>query len=182
MTELALVPEWLKDLVQPADTCWSSREGLEMCEDGEAYWEEVCSVTQVVLTSNHGSSSSKYESWQVIDYVLCPECAKDLLTDKGRFSNGVLVRKDEWNDTEIPRRQRITPFAKRPANRGELCMSCSDSKLRGTYFYPELGGWVPLVGNGAPDEEEWLEHENEIPVKTILDIGDIVSERWVQPD
>ena len=182
MTELALVPEWLKDLVQPVDTCWSSQEGLEMCEDGEAYWEEVVSVTQVTLISAHDDSSSKYESWNTVDYVLCPACAKDLLTDKGRFSNGVLVREDEWNDTETPRRQHVTPFAQRLANRGELCMYCSDSKLRGTYFYPELGGWVLLVGNGAPDEEEWLEHENEIPIETILSIGEIVSTRWRQSD
>ena len=151
MTKLAATPEWLEDSVQHKDTCWSAKEGFEMCEDGEAYWEWDALCRAMGLD----------------DFVACPDCADSFLSDKGRFSNGVLCIGIEWDFNESTRRQHIMPFAKRQARSYESCDLCTDEVNQFTVFIPELGGWVAVEGDTSPSEDDWLAHARELSPRVL---------------
>ncbi len=152
MTKLAPVPEWLKDAVQPKDTCWSAKEGFARCEDSEAPWD-WCELDK----ANN-----------VDDAVLCPGCTEAFLTSAGDFSNGVLVCEVDREYFHDQGAQNLTPLAERSARFGESCDACASISWV-TIFVPELGGWVTFDGEGSPDSDIWAAHADEL-LPQVLEI------------
>jgi len=149
MTKLSPAPEWLKEAVQPKDTCWSAKEGFKQCDDSEAPW----------------GWSELDKANNADDVALCPGCADAFLVSGG-FSNGILVDYSEWESFLYQGSNRLTPFAERPAHSGEYCNGCFAVDWI-TVFCPELGGWVTFDGDAYPDSDTWTAYADELPPQAI---------------